>query len=238
MALTASQRKQLRRALEALHASVTTRAPARIEPNRTDEAEVGGRRGRAAAERDAPGHRLQPESVQRRGCWSGSGGRWRSWTSPRTRPGPARSAGRTSPGRGCRPCPSPSCAWPARASATAPLRGPTRRGTDGLPIVTHGPLRAHRRRPTPGARRTPTRRRAPSWGGSSPAEDFAELEDRFRGDAGVRHRRAARRGRRRAQPDEPRGGAPRHRRAGRATSWPPSPRRRGAGWWSARTGGG
>jgi DnaK suppressor protein len=42
MALTATQRKQLRRALEALQASITTRAPARIEPNRTDDAEVGG----------------------------------------------------------------------------------------------------------------------------------------------------------------------------------------------------
>lgn len=42
MALTASQRKQLRRALEALMTSVASRAPARIEPNRTDEAEIGG----------------------------------------------------------------------------------------------------------------------------------------------------------------------------------------------------
>ena len=41
MALTASQRKQLRRALEALLNSVTARAPARIEPNRADESEVG-----------------------------------------------------------------------------------------------------------------------------------------------------------------------------------------------------
>ena len=42
MALTASQRKQLRRALEALLNSASARAPARIEPNRADEAEVGG----------------------------------------------------------------------------------------------------------------------------------------------------------------------------------------------------
>ena len=41
MALTASQRKQLRRALEALVTSVSSRAPARIAPNRSDEAEIG-----------------------------------------------------------------------------------------------------------------------------------------------------------------------------------------------------
>ena len=41
MALTASQRKQLRRALEALLASASTRPAARIEPNRTDDAELG-----------------------------------------------------------------------------------------------------------------------------------------------------------------------------------------------------
>jgi len=42
MALTASQRKQLRRALEAQLSSVSTRPAARIEPNRTDEVKVGG----------------------------------------------------------------------------------------------------------------------------------------------------------------------------------------------------
>ena len=41
MALTAAQRKQLRRALEALLTSVSTRPAARIEPNRTDGPEVG-----------------------------------------------------------------------------------------------------------------------------------------------------------------------------------------------------
>jgi len=41
MALTASQRKQLRRALEALLTSASARPAARIEPNRADEAEVG-----------------------------------------------------------------------------------------------------------------------------------------------------------------------------------------------------
>jgi DnaK suppressor protein len=41
MGLTASQRKQLRRALEGLLTSVSARPVVRIEPNRTDEAEVG-----------------------------------------------------------------------------------------------------------------------------------------------------------------------------------------------------
>jgi DnaK suppressor protein len=41
MALTTSQRRQLHRALEALLTSVATKAPSRIEPNRTDDAKVG-----------------------------------------------------------------------------------------------------------------------------------------------------------------------------------------------------
>ena len=40
--MTEAQRERLKQKLLALHAELTGKAPARIEPNRTDEARVGG----------------------------------------------------------------------------------------------------------------------------------------------------------------------------------------------------
>jgi DnaK suppressor protein len=42
MGLTAAQKKTLRRALQALVSEVSSKAPRRIAPNRTDETKVGG----------------------------------------------------------------------------------------------------------------------------------------------------------------------------------------------------
>jgi len=42
MGLTAAQKKTLRRALQALVSQVSSKAPRRIDPNRTDETKVGG----------------------------------------------------------------------------------------------------------------------------------------------------------------------------------------------------
>ena len=40
--MTEAQREKYRQKLLALHAELTEKAPAKIEPNRTDEARVGG----------------------------------------------------------------------------------------------------------------------------------------------------------------------------------------------------
>lgn len=42
MALTAAQKRTLRRALQALVSDVSSKAPRRIAPNRTDDSKVGG----------------------------------------------------------------------------------------------------------------------------------------------------------------------------------------------------
>ena len=226
MALTASQRKQLRRALEALLTSVTARAPARIEPNRTDEAEVGGDEDEQplnemlqaiASNRNRSSDRVLERT--RRALERLKSAPEDAGLLPRMRrrhplgaaPGHAlRRAVRRLPGEARRADPRSHPARDHRLPLAAMDRSALIEQVAGL--ARGGPRPRDARRGGPAPRRGEARRA----GGPLPRR------------AGVRHRRPAGAGGRGSESDEPRRGSPGHRRP---RGLPPRHRPRGDPTW-------
>ena len=91
--MTPAQRAQMKKALQGLEAQLLGKGSRKVDPNRTDEARGGRRRGRAAAQRDAPDHRLQPEPESDAAMLARGGqARWGSCARTRTPSASARSA--------------------------------------------------------------------------------------------------------------------------------------------------